>query len=77
MSGVTFELDLAAWCIRCGAERELDGKLIAEGQRTMVVQAPTPCECGERRFKVGIGIDDAEDEAGPQDEGGPPDRDAG
>jgi hypothetical protein len=49
----TLELDIEAQCLRCGRARELDGSLLVEGERTMVVEAEKPCEaCGERRVKV-------------------------
>lgn len=52
-TGITLELDIEARCFGCGAERELEGDLIASGARTVVAEAPTPCEdCGERRVKV-------------------------
>lgn len=53
----TVEFDIDARCVGCGTERALDGSLIAEGERTMVVEAPNACTaCGERRVKVTIDV---------------------
>lgn len=62
--GVTIDLALTTKCVGCGAEREgLSGTLLFEGKQAMVLQSRTACGCGERRFKVEIGLDG--DEASP------------
>lgn len=56
-SGISIELDIDAQCVGCGAERERAGRLIAEGDGTVIVEAPTPCEaCGERRVRVTVDV---------------------
>jgi hypothetical protein len=69
VSGIGIDLAVSAVCIRCRVPRDLDGRLIAEGESTMVVEAPTACPCGERRLKVAIGLDVQEDAGRPEDEG--------
>ncbi len=55
---MTIDLSPTTKCIGCGADRDaLDGTLLFEGKRTMLVQARTPCGCGERRCRVDIGAD--------------------
>jgi hypothetical protein len=58
MCPVTIDLPPSPTCIRCGAERDaLDSTLLFEGTRTMLLQARTPCPCGERRCRIEIGAD--------------------
>jgi hypothetical protein len=45
-------LELQARCIKCGIEREPEGKKIASVDATWIIKARTPCECGESRVKV-------------------------
>jgi hypothetical protein len=68
-TGIAIDLDLEARCATCGAEREIEGVLVAQGERTTVVDAPTACElCGGTRVKVTVDVGQArgtkaEDEA--------------
>jgi hypothetical protein len=56
---LTLELDIDAQCVRCGAERELEGQLVAAGEHVTVVEASTACKaCGERRVKVTVGVEE-------------------
>lgn len=49
-------LDLTAECYACKAPREAEGKRIAHGDKTFIVEARAPCECGDKRVRVRFGI---------------------
>lgn len=53
------EFDLDVRCEGCGAEREPEGELVMQGERTTIAEAKTPCECGERRIRVTFALEDS------------------
>lgn len=56
----TLDIGLESRCLRCRATRDLDefeGQLLMSGDTTHVIEASTPCPCGERRVKVTLDFD--------------------
>ena len=51
-TGIEIDFGIESRCIRCGAEREPEGRKVLQLDATFIVQAEQPCECGERRIKV-------------------------
>lgn len=59
----TFEIELKidAKCTTCGADRletlDAEGRVTHRGERATYILTDTPCECGKRRVRVGIGVE--------------------
>lgn len=51
---------IASVCVNCGAERDPEGRRIARGEKTFMVQTLTPCQCGEQRIKVSFELGDTQ-----------------
>lgn len=59
-TGIEIGLDVRSECVGCGSDRELEGRLIAQGERLTVVDGSTACECGETRIRVTVDVEEAE-----------------
>lgn len=63
-TGIELDLGIRSECVGCGSERELEGRLVAQGERITVVEASEPCECGETRVKVTVDVEEASQGSG-------------
>lgn len=56
-TGITLDFGIRSECVKCGAEREPEGRKVLSHGSAYVVESAEPCRCGERRIKVCWSID--------------------